>query len=434
MPSIRPRALSPASKAGRGAGGRSLSACLLGVWLLFGAGTSYADRFDLSYHASINPERGEALVEIRLDGEDLPSRLRFHIDGERHSDFRSDDGELSEPDGDIVIWHPEGERARLSYRFQINHRRDGGRYDSRITEDWASLRSDKLIPPISARMPKGLSSRATLTFDLPQGWSAAAPYEKLDSDHPHFALDDPGRRFVRPKGWLILGNISSRMDSVAGVDIRVAAPRGQGSRLQDTLAFIRWTLPFLRDIFPDFPDRILVVGAGNPMWRGGLSSPNSLFMHADRPLISGNRTSSLIHELVHIGTSIRGTRRSDWIVEGIAEFYAVEILRRSGAISEQRYQETLHKLDDWGESSAQLFTGDSSGATTARAVGVMARLDREIRQRSGGNKSLDEVATALAEQGGTISVADFINHAEAIAGGPLDTLAPIRARLAQSEN
>ena len=49
-----------------------------------------------------------------------------------------------------------------------------------------------------------------------------------------------------------------------------------------------------------------VVGAADPMWRGGLSASNSLFLHADRPLISENGTSTLVHELTHVITRVRG--------------------------------------------------------------------------------------------------------------------------------
>ncbi len=408
-----------------------LSTLLLAL-LFVGSCRVTAGSFGLHYRASIDPASGEALVSLSMSGERLPSQLQFHSKDQRYNDFHSTDGPVSEPDKEgVVTWTPEPDKqqARLEYRFQINHQRDSGRYDSRITDQWAILRSDKLVPPISARMPKGLRAQTTLSFDLPAGWSAAAPYEKLEQDDNSFLITDPKRRFVRPKGWLILGHISSRSDDVRQVNVRVAAPRGQGSRLQDSLAFIRWTLPYLRDIFPDFPEQMLVVTAGDPMWRGGLSSPNSLFMHADRPLISGNRTASLIHEMVHIGTSIHGTRNSDWIVEGIAEFYAVEILRRSGAISEQRYRDTLDELARWGKESEQLFTGDASGATTARAVGVMYEVDRELRARSDDQQSLDDVARALARQGGKISVKDFVETADTIAGEPLTSLSQIRARI-----
>ncbi|MFV0279043.1 MAG: hypothetical protein ACK5HY_17940, partial [Parahaliea sp.] len=158
-------------------------------------------------------------------------------------------------------------------------------------------------------------------------------------------------------------------------------------------------------------------------------APNSLFMHGDRPLISGNRTSSLIHELVHVGTSIHGTRHSDWIVEGIAEYYAVEILRRSGGVSQERYQQAIARLSRWGEESDKLFTGDSSGATTARAAALMYAVDREIRNRTEDSASLDDVATALAKKGGRISVRDFVELADHYAGGELQALAQVRKKM-----
>ena len=71
------------------------------------------------------------------------------------------------------------------------------------------------------------------------------------------------------------------------------------------------------------------------MWRGALSAPQSLYVHAERPLLSGNATSTLLHEIVHIGLGLADERGADWIVEGLAEYYSLEVLRRSGTISEE---------------------------------------------------------------------------------------------------
>ena len=45
----------------------------------------------------------------------------------------------------------------------------------------------------------------------------------------------------------------------------------------------------LSRLLPDFPDRLTVVSATGPMWRGGLSAPASLYIHADLPLISDSQ-------------------------------------------------------------------------------------------------------------------------------------------------
>ncbi|MCB1674783.1 MAG: hypothetical protein KDI01_00730 [Halioglobus sp.] len=396
-------------------------------WLLCLAclfsGSILAQDYEIRYRVTVAPASGVAQVEIKLRGERLPSRLAFAMDPDRYLHVTSKQP-LELDERGRTVWRPVAPLASLRYDFVVDEKKDGDSYDSLMVEDWAVLRSDKLIPSLAATAPGGLESRAELILQLPDDWSAAAPYEELEPNGAtvRYRLLDPGRSFIRPKGWMILGKIASRQDVVAGVEVRVAAPRGQQVRLLDTLTFLSWTLPQVKAIFGTFPARLLIVSAADPMWRGGLSGTRSLFMHADRPLVSGNRTSSLIHELIHVGTGIRGDSRSDWIVEGLAEYYAVEILHRTGGISEERFQQTLEELAAWGEVSDQLLTGDSSGATTARAVGIMVEVDREIRRVTDDRASLDDVAAALAAQRGEVTVKGFIDLAEGIAGKKLSAL------------
>jgi predicted metalloprotease with PDZ domain len=49
----------------------------------------------------------------------------------------------------------------------------------------------------------------------------------------------------------------------------------------------------------------------------------------------------------------------------------------------------------------------SSGAVTAKAVGVLTQIDQEIREKSGGKHSLDDVARALAADEGPVTVGRF---------------------------
>ncbi|MEX2962803.1 hypothetical protein [Microbulbifer sp. TYP-18] len=377
-----------------------------------------SEGFELLYQVEISPETGMAEVAIQLQGKRLPKQLVVHFRGERYSDIESQDP--IQVDGEKVRWTPRGNRARLSYRFAIDHQRSSGGYDSRITDDWTILRSDRLIPPISATMEPGLSARASLQLALPDEWTSALPYEKLDDNV--YRIKDPERRIKRPKGWMIAGRIGSRQDMIAGTNTKVSAPLGENIHRQDTLAFLNWNLPYIRQVFPDFPDHLLVVTAADPMWRGGLSGTRSLFMHSERPLISGNRTSSMIHELIHVATGIRGDRESDWIVEGLAEFYSLEILRRSGGISQLRYDEAMARLAEWGQQAPSLLVPSSSGAVTARAATLIYALDKEIRAVSHGAASIDDVARKLAETRGEVSLAGFRQLAEQVAGGPLKTL------------
>jgi predicted metalloprotease with PDZ domain len=162
------------------------------------------------------------------------------------------------------------------------------------------------------------------------------------------------------------------------------------------------------------------------MWRGGLSGPASVFLHSDRPLISENRTSTLLHELVHVALGIHGDEESDWIVEGIAEYYSLEILHRTGSIGKQRYEESLASLARWARRSPNLFAANSSGATTARAVLVFKQTDDEIRAATRGKATFDDVARQLvqsaAQSGGEVSLESLQGAAARVAGRSLDAL------------
>ena len=194
-------------------------------------------------------------------------------------------------------------------------------------------------------------------------------------------VDDPSTHFDRPKGWLIAGVLALRRDVIADRAVAVASPEGAGLRSNDILAFVRWTLPSLVQVFPEFPPRLLIVSGPDTMWRGGLSGARSLYLHADRPLISQNGTSTPLHEMVHVASGLHGTGGADWIVEGLAEYYSVELLRRSNTISQKRFDQSIDTLAQWSAGTKCVATDHSEGTRTAQAVLVMHALDHEIRDR-----------------------------------------------------
>jgi hypothetical protein len=269
---------------------------------------------------------------------------------------------------------------------------------------------------------KGASSKARLHLSGPDDWSFISAYPRDEKSPEWFRVEWGDRRFDRPVGWMSAGRLGVRWTKIAGRRVGVAGPTGQGVRHLDMLAFLRWNLPELVEVFPDFPARLLLVSAGDPMWRGGLSGPQSMFLHADRPLISGNGTSTLLHELLHVAQAHRAARDEDWIVEGIAEYYTLELMRRSGTISAGRRNLGFRKLEEWAERIKSLEGKRSTGARTAKGVTVMRALDAELRERSKGRHSLDDVARTLAENGAPVSIERLRRASAKLAGGPLEAL------------
>lgn len=385
------------------------------------AGTASARSVDLDYRVKLLPEHDLAEVELVLEEGEVVRSLDFNLgDDGRFSDFEAEDGEWTAGDGGRGVWRPADGEATLRYRVKISNARNSGRFDARMTEDWALFRGDDLVPSARLDQVDGTRLVARLTFELPEGWkSVETGWPRVGKNR--FRIDNRERLFDRPIGWMLAGKLGSRRDQLGQTDVTVAAPIGEGVHRMDIMTLLTFVWPELQNVFPRDPAKLLIVSAGDPMWRGGLSAPNSLYMHADRPLVSENGTSSLVHELVHVFSRIRDTDRSDWISEGLAEYYAIELMRRAGGLSESRYQKVREELGEWSRDVDSLRTERSTGEVTARAVLLLQDLDKEIRKRSKSRHSLDDVARGLMRLN-KVSTGDFVEITETLLGGGSDVL------------
>jgi hypothetical protein len=350
-----------------------------------------SDDYKALFQARFEPETGTALASIRISQDSTLLRLvDLTVPASHYSDFTGD-GEIQELK-DRVVWTVPAEGGTLHYRVKIDNRR-GKAHDARITDTWAIMRLDDLFPRAHVTARKGSRSLSSLRLSGPEGWVFESRYGPAGE---RLRLPDSDWNFNRPTGWLAAGQLGIRRELIRNRSVVIAGPPGQAMRRLDTLAFLHWTMPRLLKIFDEFPDRLLIVGARDEMWRGALSGPASLYIHTERPLISENGTSTLVHELVHVATS-GAHSRDDWLVEGLAEYYGLEILRRSGGISQKRFEQTMHWLADWADREGGRLRSPSTGPHTARAVLLLWNLATELKESEAGN--LDYIAQELADSG-----------------------------------
>ncbi len=374
--------------------------------------------YEIDYRVTPDPPRAEVTVEIELrQSRHLLREVRFRKRGAQLGSV-SGDGKIVR-DGDVLRWSPPEKGGRLQWTVSVPHRRNGNGYDAWLDDSWGLFRAEDIIPAATTRTAAAARSVTRLEFDLPSSWSVVTQYP--DQDGKFFVHHDQ-RRFKQPKGWIVMGDLGVRRDRIAAVDVVVAGPVDNGVRRLDMLALLNWTLPELGRIAPELPPRITIVSAGDPMWRGGLSAPASLYIHAERPLLSENGTSTLLHEIMHIVLDFDTDREHDWIVEGFAEYYGLELLRRSGTISPARFERARKAQKEWSRSSEQLCGGPSSGAMTARAVSVFVELDREIRRKTEGGASLDDVVNSVLTTTGNVDVDLLDRLAREITGQNPDAL------------
>ena len=374
--------------------------------------------YDVHYRVQAGPADKSVVVTLTVrQPRDLLREMSFDWSPGTISDIHGD-GTL-DIDDNALRWLPPPTGGELQWRVQVAHERGKGAYDAWLDTNWGIFRAEDIIPRARSRSLKGSRSNTSLSFDLPAGWSAITEYSSVRDP---IVVRRPDRRFDQPTGWIVIGDIGVRRETIAGVRVAVAAPQGYSVRRMDMLALLNWTLPELVALLPEPITRLTIVSAGDPMWRGGLSAPASLYVHADRPLISENATSTLLHELMHTVLAIRAKPGADWIIEGLAEYYSIELLKRGSAISSRRHQRAMAEQSEWAQEADILCTSSSKGATTALAVSILAALDKEIRDKTAGASSLDDLLQRL------LGVRDRIDHgtlsriAADLMGQPSDAL------------
>ncbi len=379
------------------------------------------DEYLIDYLVGFTPAKGVANVEIKhTPATGRATKLTFTMPADRYSEITGD-GTIKR-DGDSLIWVPTVKGASaLRYAYRVNNKRSGGGYDARMTADWVIMRGDDLIPGVRVRTTAGADSKARLRFELPKGWTNVDTPFVRSRDANSFVVVSPDRRFDRPVGWLAAGAVGSRREFIGKTEVSVLGPKGSDVRRNDMLAFLNRLIPQFRRAFGELPSKLLIVGDGDPMWRGGLSGPRSLFMHSDRPLISENGTSTLVHELSHVITRIRGADGDDWISEGLAEFYSITLLQRAGLVSDTRADKAFGWMARHGKRVKTLISDRSQAERTARAVTLLRELDTEIRQASKDKKSLDDVVRILIPQR-EISREALGEAVEKVIGKPSTTL------------
>ncbi len=375
-----------------------------------------AKKVDLDYHVRLLPQSDQAEVRLTLAQGSAVRSLDFDLgDGNRYSDFEADGNwQLTPGKPTRGIWRPAADKASLTYRVRISHSRKNGSFDTRMTPGWALMRGDDLVPAARLDQQDGIELVSRLEFELPNGWkSVETAWPRIGKNK--FRIDNVSRLFDRPTGWMLAGHLGSRRTRLGETEVTVASPKGQGMHRMDVLTLLTFVWPQVQAVFPRHPAKLLIVGANDPMWRGSLAARESIYLNTRLPLVSESGSSALVRELAQLFGRVNDTQRSDWISEGLAEYYAIELVRRAGGMSDERYENLHGKLVKDSQTVTTLRDAQASPAQVAKAVLLLQELDREIRLKTRNKRSLDDVMRG-AMRLESVNTKDFVQLAESVIG------------------
>ena len=381
-----------------------------------------AKKVDLDYHVRLLPQSDQAEVRLTLAQGSAVRSLDFDLgDGSHYSDFKAD-GQWQLVPGKHArgIWRPAADKSSLTYRVRISHGRKGGSLETRMTPTWALMRGDDLVPAARLDQQDGIELVSRLEFELPTGWnSVETAWPRIGRNK--FRIDNISRLFDRPTGWMLAGHLGTRRTRLGETEVTVASPQGQGMRRMDVLTLLTFIWPQVQAVYPRHPTKLLIVGASDPMWRGSLAARESIYLNSRLPLVSESGSSALVRELAQLFARINDKQRSDWISEGFAEYYAIELVRRAGGMSDERYASLHKKLAREGEKVKTLRGEQVDSAQIGRAVLLLGELDQEIRIKTRNKRSLDDVLRG-AMRLESVDTREFVQLAESVIGEPSSVL------------
>ena len=368
----------------------------------------------LDYEITLHENSSVADVIIRLKPAQAVQYISFDLKKTQYSEFATTGEWQLEPDESRGVWRPLDHRESvLRYRVQLDQQA-GNSYISYVGPHWAMFQGDQLVPEGQLHLRDNVSLKSRVQFTLPKGWSVETGWRRIGSER--FLVDDPESTFDRPAGWILAGKLGTRRARLGETDVSISAPVGEGVDRMDMLTLMSFVWPQLRAVFPREISKLLVVSAGSPFWRGGLSSSNTMYLSANLPMVNGTGTSPLLRELVEVFAQIYTADRSVWISEGIAEYYSLVLLHRSGGLSDERYRKALRKLEKTSSEVVSLRGEQLTRQQVARAVVLLDQLNREIEQKTQGKSSIDTVVQALMRLD-SVTTSDFRDVAEAVMGG-----------------
>jgi predicted metalloprotease with PDZ domain len=324
-------------------------------------------------------------------------------------------------DGRRLRWTPGRPYAHLHYTVRIDRPRGpGDQRDSHAAADWIATRAVHLFPEINVDFRPGAThgrSRARLLFRLPRGWRSATALPPLGGDA--WRVEEPGKRFDRPRGWFLLGRFARHARTIAGATVAVGVAPGSALDAARLFRLYRGVMPCLADVLGPPPARLFVVSAPDPMWHGGLSGEDSFFVNGHIPLRSADRTSTYVHELVHVWQPFRPAPDARWVSEGLAEWYALVLQSRAGLLSARGRARGVASFARSARWQQDLTRTRDPRVLNNTAPLVMEALDGEIRAASGGRRTLDDAVRTLAAERGTLTTARFLRAASRAAGRDL---------------
>ncbi len=278
----------------------------------------------------------------------------------------------------------------------------------------------------------------TVRIDKPDSWLMAAPWREYEGEDNLFFVPNLNSLVSNA---LVLGDFDRRTAKSGEMRIILALDKEISAHGSELISVLHTQLDEYARIFDGTPAITYVVAIRAADEDDGESFYTSFNQVTLKDKLGGPRIvwgSVISHEMFHFwngGNFLRGTDKAtvEWFSEGFTEYYTSLSMFRTRLIDEETYYKKLERYlaryymttRRWPEERLSLVAAGKDkqknwffiyggGATVALA------LDLDIRDRTGGEKSLDDVMLLLkrrfGDAGATYTVQDVLDAVNEVSG------------------
>lgn len=363
-----------------------------------GSAATATATLDLSF--TLHPDTG--MVDVRLSVTD-PGSL---------STLKLSLGRLTSLEGEPTLegaWNQEGSAAVVDLEETPNavaswtadgrilvESLEGEGHTSYVGDAFAIVKAGDVMPQIGYTFPQDSPPRFSTTFSVeaPDAWTVDGPWTK--TGERSFQLTS-----AIPRGFLVADDDLAEVTLGQGEDAYRVLRVEDAREDRTTERVLLKARSFLGGIYGETVHQRFIVVAPDPMFQGGLGSPDGVFLHADAD------ASVVAHEMVHAFQGWQFSREPGkatiWLAEGTAVVHGKLLEVATGVTSREEALDFLeqqrrraneeHAVD---LTSAVYGTGNEPAAYTKGAV-VVTALDDEIRDATDNEYTLAHVLRRINE-------------------------------------
>ncbi|WP_435344933.1 hypothetical protein [Haloarchaeobius sp. HRN-SO-5] len=163
---------------------------------------------------------------------------------------------------------------------------------------------------------------------------------------------------------------------------------------------------------------VRIFVAPDPIRRGGLQGgPTDLWVHED--MRAEHVSNVWVHEYLHTRQRFSPNAEMEWFTEASAQYYAALLTYREGAVDFEAFHRAMATDRDAGSVLTNDLQWTADTAPYTKGGRVLAALDAEIRERSGGNYTLADVFYRVNVERDEVTYYEFRDYVQAVGGEDL---------------